>query len=92
MSEQQQNTIDLSDAVTIPQAEREWPEQVKGRIRYASLRFPEIILRRPQNGWPLLLSRRLLADRLLTLRSYRTRDRPPPRPRTAAGEVGNGTE
>jgi hypothetical protein len=88
MSEQQ-TTIDLTDAVTIPQAEREWPEQVKGRIRYASLRFPEIILRRPQNGWPLLLSRKLLAERLLTLRSYRTRDRPPPDPQPAVGEAAD---
>jgi hypothetical protein len=89
MSEQ---TLDLADAITIPQARKEWPAQPENRVRYIALKYPEVVLRRPQSGWPMLLSRRLLAERLLGVRTYRYRERPPPRPQSAAGEGGGNAE
>jgi hypothetical protein len=88
----EQAPIDLADAVTVPQALREWPAQLESRVRYISLRFPDVVLRRPQDGWPMLLSRSRLAARLLPVRPYQHRNRRPPDPPAAGGEVADANE
>jgi hypothetical protein len=84
--------IDPDDAITIVQARAEWPAYQVARLRYVALKYPEVVLKRAQDGWPMLFSRRRLAERLPEVRTYRYRERLPPRPRSAAGEAGHENE
>jgi hypothetical protein len=84
-----EQAIDLTDAITVPQALAEWPAQLESRVRYISLKYPEVVLRRAEHGWPLLLSRSRLAERLLGVRPYTYRNRRRPEPATRGREVAN---
>ena len=76
-----------NDAIGVGQAARETGETVH-RIWYAARKFPEIVLVKARGQQQqLVISRRLLLERLPTIGRYSKRR--PPEPQRADGEVGH---